>query len=694
MFKELSLKTKFLIPILSLITILFFLGSIILIFNYKKIVALNELKEKILVSNAIADTLHSLQKERGLSSGFVSNTNNEYKIELISQRNITNNEIQKLSSILEKISSDKFQKETLNILQKLKKLNSLRDEVDSFSLSSSILIQKYTELNTELLSIITNISVSSHIPIITKNIMAYSNFLYLKEHVGIQRALGVIILSDKKSDQSTRIHFISLMAIQKHNEAIFLLYAADDFKSYYEEIRKMDFFCKVSDLENVIIEKNTSKASLSSKYWYVQISKKLDALDKLSKYIKIDTTAKIDQKLNDSKRVYIITIVLLLLSLGVFILMLIAFFRLAKEERRLRIVMDKYIISSITNLDGKITDVSEAFCNISGYTRSELIGKNHNIVRHPDMPKSTFNDLWKTIKRGDSWRGKVKNLKSDGNFYWVYANVEPLYDSKGIIDEYISIRLDITESELLLLKIQEKEEKSRVQEELMRQQHGLAQMGEMLSMIAHQWRQPLSAISATAGVINLKSKLNKLDKETALELSSKIKNFSFHLSSTVDDFRNFFKSDKRKNSTNFKTLVESVMQIVESSLLKHTIEVKVDIVSVEEFSTYDNELKQVILNLIKNAEDALIENFTVNPKIEIIVDKRILTVSDNAGGIPHDIIEKIFEPYFSTKLQKDGTGLGLYMSKLIVEGHCSGKLSVTNNINGASFKIVLGENDD
>ena len=111
------------------------------------------------------------------------------------------------------------------------------------------------------------------------------------------------------------------------------------------------------------------------------------------------------------------------------------------------------------------------------------------------------------------------------------------------------------------------------------------------------------------------------------------------------------------------------------------------------FITYPNELKQVILNLIKNAEDVPLENKIENPYIKISSykedDKYILEVSDNAGGVPEDVIDKIFDPYFSTKTKKDGTGLGLYMSKTIIEDHCGGELSVSNSKDGAVFKIVL-----
>jgi len=240
--------------------------------------------------------------------------------------------------------------------------------------------------------------------------------------------------------------------------------------------------------------------------------------------------------------------------------------------------------------------------------------------------------------------------------------------------------------------IDEKIEEIRKKDEIVAIKARQAQMGEMLSMIAHQWRQPLNAITATCGVIQMKVKLNKLDSQTAINLSEKIHGFSNHLSSTIDDFRDFFKPNKAKTQTNFKKIVDSVLQISESTLTKNNIHITKDINNIENFTTHENELKQVLLNLIKNAEDAIVENNVTDPEIIIKIDKNQLTVSDNAGGIDKDIMSEIFNPYFSTKTKKDGTGLGLYMSKIIIEDHCNGKLSVENTQVGASFKIILEEN--
>ena len=237
-----------------------------------------------------------------------------------------------------------------------------------------------------------------------------------------------------------------------------------------------------------------------------------------------------------------------------------------------------------------------------------------------------------------------------------------------------------------------KQELEEKQKQLI-QQSRQAQMGEMISMIAHQWRQPLAAISATSVAMQLQAELNQLDDATVVTLSKKISQYSKHLSETIDDFRNFFKPNKEKKKTDYTQLVQSVLGIIETSLKNQNIAVEKELSCDDRFFTYPNEITQVILNLMKNAEDALLEKKIKNPVIKIKSfnenGRSVLEISDNAGGIPEEIMSKIFDPYFSTKSKKTGTGLGLYMSKTIIEEHCEGKLNVKNDNFGASFSIEL-----
>jgi len=242
-------------------------------------------------------------------------------------------------------------------------------------------------------------------------------------------------------------------------------------------------------------------------------------------------------------------------------------------------------------------------------------------------------------------------------------------------------------------KVEEEVEKNREKEKKLMQQSRLAQMGEMLSMIAHQWRQPLSAISSTSSALEVKAELDKLDKETVRKSAENISKYAQYLSETIDDFRNFFKSNKEELETSLNSMIKSVMTIIQTSIEDKNISLILELNTQKRFVTYPNELKQVILNLIKNAEDVHLEREVEDAYIKITTysdgETEVLEVSDNAGGISENILNKIFNPYFSTKLKKNGTGLGLYMSKTIVEDHCGGELSVINSGEGAIFKVII-----
>ena len=260
---------------------------------------------------------------------------------------------------------------------------------------------------------------------------------------------------------------------------------------------------------------------------------------------------------------------------------------------------------------------------------------------------------------------------------------------------YESLEENIRLKESFELRVKSSVHELKQKQKLLFEQSRLAQMGEMISMIAHQWRQPLNAISATSSSLQLRAKLNNIDQDFVIKMTKNISKYSQHLSDTIDDFRNFFKPNKEKNLVNYTDLLDDVLGIISLSLSNHNITVEKELNCEESFNSYANELKQVILNLIKNAEDVLRDNEVVNPYIKIatskVNDKYVLEVRDNGGGIPKDILKDIFNPYFSTKKQKDGTGLGLYMSKMIIEEHCKGKLRAFNSNEGAVFVISIGD---
>ena len=251
-------------------------------------------------------------------------------------------------------------------------------------------------------------------------------------------------------------------------------------------------------------------------------------------------------------------------------------------------------------------------------------------------------------------------------------------------------------NESLEIKVQKEIEKNREKEQLLVQKSKFIALGEMISNIAHQWRQPLSELSSILMYIKFKQSIKALDENTMnqkLQEADKVLDFMSH---TIDDFRNFFMPKKEKEEFYLNKVVDVVINIVSSTLKNYDIRLEINIDEKIVLKTYLNEYEQVLLNIINNAKDVLIEKKIENPYIKIRAQEEvnhiILTIEDNGGGVLVEPKGKIFEPYFTTKENSNGTGIGLYMSKIIVDKNMKGKLRVKNTKDGAKFAIIIPKN--
>ncbi len=688
MSNRLKTKTKFLLPISILILVFLMVTTSLVTTYYSKADSLKSLQKSVVLGTMISQLIHETQKERGYSSGFVTNNGLKFEAELLTQRLQTDAKISALREFLLTLNNDSIAEYMKEPLLYLSKLQAIRKKIDNLTINSATLISYYSSMNDSFLDVFIRLSKLSKIAKITQNIIAYSNFLYAKENAGIERALGTAILSQNSFKKGQRVYFTNLVTAQKLYLKMFLKFASKKAKKMYIKTLLGEDVNNVSTIREIIFSKDDN-FNIKPAFWFNNITSKIDKLKLIDNYLEREILANIENELDNTYRSFSFFILLNFLGVVVFVGIIVAILKLIHSERRLKQINDRYIISSVTDTKGRIIDASDAFCTISGYTREELVGQSHNIVRHQDMPKSAFKEMWHTIKQGKTWQGRVKNLKKNGGYYWVYANIEPILDKKGKIEAYAAIRLDITDS----INLQEELERSKQKDKAMLQQSKLAQMGEMIAMIAHQWRQPLSAISSTASDLHLKIMYDNFESDYFVDKLEKIDDFSQHLSKTIDDFRGFYKEDKEKKNICFSDITQGALDIVSTSVENKNILLDMEFTCKKEVAAYPNELRQVILNLIKNAEDVLIEKEIVNPTINIKTyddgENSYFEVRDNAGGIADNIIEKIFDPYFSTKTKKDGTGLGLYMSKTIVEEHCGGKLIASNTQDGALFKISI-----
>ena len=332
------------------------------------------------------------------------------------------------------------------------------------------------------------------------------------------------------------------------------------------------------------------------------------------------------------------------------------------------------------NEDGKVLMVNKVWKELTGYEYKDIdtIEKWTYLAYGEKMPviKEYIDNLYNLSHKVDE--GQYDIITKDGNIInWQFGSA-PL----GLIDgrrTVISSAMDITEL--------------KQKDVMLINQSRHAAMGEMIGMIAHQWRQPISVISMDANNMLLDIGLEDFNITEAERYAKSITKQTQHLSETIDDFRNFFKPDKIILEINIKEVLDSTFPIVKDSLINNNIELTTSFETDREVKAYPRELMQVFVNIINNAKDALKSNNQNNASISIRVyedEKYVNTeICDNGGGIDIDVLPKVFDPYFSTKDEKTGTGLGLYMSKMIVEEHLNGFIEAYNTDKGACFNIGL-----
>ncbi|PHO11457.1 hypothetical protein CPG38_12885, partial [Malaciobacter marinus] len=268
------------------------------------------------------------------------------------------------------------------------------------------------------------------------------------------------------------------------------------------------------------------------------------------------------------------------------------------------------------------------------------------------------------------------------------SNLEKSQEELSLLNKNLEKKVE----QEVALKIK-KENEAKEKERILVHQSKLASMGEMIGSIAHQWRQPLTQLSSVLVLVELKYERGKLTlKELRESIHQSQEQIEF-MSKTIDDFRNFFKPNKQKDFFSPYKSVQSALSLISSGFENYNIKVNLKFEDEVLINGYESEFSQVILNILSNSKDAFIEKQIANPIITVTISKEDknskIVLCDNAGGINLIPIEKVFEPYVTTKHASSGTGIGLYMSKNIIEKSMNGSLSVSNNKNGVCFEIIL-----
>ncbi len=435
-----------------------------------------------------------------------------------------------------------------------------------------------------------------------------------------------------------------------------------------------------------------------------------DSFDSKKIFVFLDNSLLINNQIEITYELVIEIVLLILILIGTFIYWNL---KLKESEAKFRTLFDiAPVFLNSFDKNGKIILWNKECEKAFGWTFDEIKNKKDSLSLFYDDPK-VCEDVMKSFENiSDSfeeWHPKTKNGET---LIVKWANI------KLPNGEIINIGLDITQQRNYEISIREKAlelkvaklqlenlnsslekriedeiKKNTKQQHMIMQQNKLAQMGEMIENIAHQWRQPLAQINSS--IILIDAILEKHNfKDTLVENKlTEIESLTSYMSKTISDFKNFFNPNKKKTIFNVEEAIQKANDILKGLMSSHHIQIEINIEKDLKINSYLGELQQVILIIINNAIDAFIHMNIHFPKILINAytdnESLVIHIEDNALGINSDLLDKIFEPYFTTKHKAQGTGLGLYIAKLVVENSLLGFLSVENKQNGACFTIKI-----
>ncbi len=347
-----------------------------------------------------------------------------------------------------------------------------------------------------------------------------------------------------------------------------------------------------------------------------------------------------------------------------------------------RDIIDNRIPLIKLDIDANITQISKAYLKLVEYEEKELLNLNYFDFENINIDDKLKNSIYSHMKSHNLYKFKHKALTKKDKNLWLDCTMVPEYDSLQNHIGYILFKENITASQQLIL-----------QQEKLLANSKISAMSEMISVLAHQWRQPLSNISSAIANVKVMKELGTLDDKAIDDANNSILDTIASLSTTIDDFSNFFTTDKELSEEFVYIIIYKSIQYLKQDFDTYEISFIQNIDKKIKILTYSNELTQSLMSIFKNSLDAHIESKNNNNKkiaIKVSLSTKFIhfTIIDNAGGIDKEIIKRVFEPYFSTK-SKNEAGLGLYMSKIIIEEHLSGIININSKKDKTEVTIRL-----
>ncbi|HJP17669.1 MAG TPA: PAS domain S-box protein [Nitrospinota bacterium] len=380
--------------------------------------------------------------------------------------------------------------------------------------------------------------------------------------------------------------------------------------------------------------------------------------------------------------------------------------------------LDKHAIVSSTDADGNITYANDKFCKISGYTRDELMGQNHRIVKSDEHSPEFYRDMWDTISNGNVWQAEVKNKKKNGDYYWVKATMVPFMDESGKPHDYISIRTDITErkkaEEGLKKYASEMEQLAEERSKQLIHADRMVTLGTLSAGVAHEINNPVGFVGnnlqifeklwdRTIKVYLEKAKGNNEDKNLAFVLDEMpgmlkaMREGTRRIAKIVHNLGRFSRISKLTfEPTNICEIIETAVNFCRLDLtVKHQVKIQLDLQNdIPNIKVSRQEMEQVLINLITNSGHAMEEitgrkELTLKIKASHVSNNIVIEIADNGHGMDKKTLDNIFNPFFTTKDTGKGTGLGLSICRGIIEQH-RGDITARSTLGeGTTFTITL-----
>lgn len=338
-----------------------------------------------------------------------------------------------------------------------------------------------------------------------------------------------------------------------------------------------------------------------------------------------------------------------------------------KDLADVNFAIDHSAIVATTDTRGRITYVNDKFCEISRYTREELLGQDHRILNSSHHPKEFIRELWLTIANGRIWRGELRNRAKDGSLYWVDTTVVPFLDDRGKPYQYMALRYEITAR--------------KTSEERLLAQEALARLGQMAAVVAHEVKNPIAGIRGALQVIASRMPAESRDKPIVGDIIARLD----ALNGIVHDLLVFARPRQlRSEATDLDRLIRNSLHLLHRD--PSFANLHVEFPQTEAVAPVDAEqLQLVFTNVLMNAAQAMGGSGEIQVGIERRLQRFVISIADHGPGMPPDVREKAFEPFFTTKHR--GTGLGLPTARRIVEAH-GGTLEIDNPEAGGTTVLI------